>query len=724
MGRKKRAYLSDDSSSANSEEDEYEERELQGDEAAERDLFEDPYQQRKRRRLDKRSKDDAVYGVFGEDDDEGPVYRRAGLKKKARTPVFQKSTASVSKREEDAMEEDSEESEEESSDDSSKSGNEGTNDGDGVDNEQDGNAMEDLVNDVDDDQDDQPQRGGLGSSRSGIGHSRAGIGVSFAPARSSLPSEKSNDDREEAPFLSRGGIGSRGSIGSRPSFAPASSGNETHQPTEERRSPSPPARVGLGSRPAFSSTQSAPAAPVSQTVTSELPSAFRARAHRAFVRDDQPSTPTPAPVDLSYEERSHFSKISGTYGARIMAKMGWKAGTGLGVEGQGIVTPVQSKLRPKGNVGIAYGGFKERTEQAKAEDRRKGIKVSDDEEDKPKKRKGAKGKGDDGPERSEAWKKKSKPKKTVVEHRTYEEIMKEAGLDAPTTHQAGVGPIIDATGATLREVSSITALASWTPTTDTTRLPEIRHNLRVMVDTTQRDLNGLALEGKRLEEKKRRGLVEEARLSKKVKEEAELIRRLGEVKIVVDEIATAAREAQQSARGNLSSDYDVISTDAVAKPTSLQALSPFVEHFIRDFHSEYEIYRLDEVVVASMAPLFRLELVEWNPLLQPRRWTDILAKWSEALKMSSRRREEDSSMAVVSLFGIPPAKAVSMPIPDSLQAMTPWEALLWHAWLPKYIAQWQTGGHPRKDQRDPPSIRLSFLGYLMSDCEWRITLDT
>ena len=144
---------------------------------------------------------------------------------------------------------------------------------------------------------------------------------------------------------------------------------------------------------------------------------------------------------------------------------------------------MESKLRPKGAVGIAYGGFKERTKQAIAEDRRKGKKVSDDEDGDRPRRRGKHGDREDGgnQDKSEAWKKKSKPKKVTVEHKSYEEIVREAGLDTPAVHQAGVGPIIDATGATPREVSSISAV-SWTPSTDTMRIPEIRHNLRLMVD--------------------------------------------------------------------------------------------------------------------------------------------------------------------------------------------------------------------------------------------------
>lgn len=84
MTRRKRAVFSDDSSSANSEDDAYEEFEV-GDKDAqdERELYEDPYRQRKRRRLGQRAKDDATYGVFGEDDD-SLLYKRAATTRKAR----------------------------------------------------------------------------------------------------------------------------------------------------------------------------------------------------------------------------------------------------------------------------------------------------------------------------------------------------------------------------------------------------------------------------------------------------------------------------------------------------------------------------------------------------------------------------------------------------------------------------------------------------------------
>lgn len=76
---------------------------------------------------------------------------------------------------------------------------------------------------------------------------------------------------------------------------------------------------------------------------------------------------------------------------------------------------------------------------------RRGEHVSDEEEVKPARRK-AKAKEREAREVREQWKKPPK-KKTVVQHRTYEEIMEAAGQEGAAA--SGVGIIIDATGATV-----------------------------------------------------------------------------------------------------------------------------------------------------------------------------------------------------------------------------------------------------------------------------------
>ena len=207
----------------------------------------------------------------------------------------------------------------------------------------------------------------------------------------------------------------------------------------------------------------------------------------------------------------------------------------------------------------------------------------------------------------------------MVEHKTYEEIVQAAGLEPSNIAAAGVGPIIDATGATLREVSSlaeVSNMASWTPSTDPTRIPEVRHNVRLIVEMAASDVRGLAKEGKALQERKKYIAVEDTRLRKRITDEAALIERLQRVHLAVDELAAVTKQMRSG--GN----------DALAK------LSPSIEKLVREFSGEYERYGIDEVVVAAFAPAFKATLESWRPLKEPNEMTGILKTWQPALRMS------------------------------------------------------------------------------------------
>ena len=298
---------------------------------------------------------------------------------------------------------------------SESSGDSAEDEDDQVDAEADGadSADEDGDNDDDEEQDTEPSR---------------------------VPSPRVRDDVDEEEQKPRfGGLG-LGASSSRPpttfsGFTKSGIGASRPAAVSIPPTPSPPAH----------SPTPAPPASVDTSVPNNLPSAFgvSARPQRAFVRNGASPTPPPSKPNLSVQESAHFRKIGGSLGARMLAKMGWEAGTGLGSEGQGIVVPVESKLRPK-NMGIAFRGFGERTEQSKAEARRRGEVVSDD-EDEGQKKKGAKGKEKED-KRSDAWKKPKKIK-TKIEHKTYEQIVAEVGEDA--AGPSGLGVIIDATGATV-----------------------------------------------------------------------------------------------------------------------------------------------------------------------------------------------------------------------------------------------------------------------------------
>ncbi|KAH7927332.1 TFP11-domain-containing protein [Leucogyrophana mollusca] len=423
-------------------------------------------------------------------------------------------------------------------------------------------------------------------------------------------------------------------------------------------------KAGIGSAPPLASP--APTKPPPP----DLPSAFRTQ--RSFVRGASPSASKPA-TPLPAHEQAHFSKIGGTIGAQMLAKMGWQAGTGLGATGEGIVIPIESKLRPK-NMGIAFKGYKEKTEQSKLEARRRGEVVSEDEEEiRPGRRKKDK---EQQEKRSEVWKKQKKVK-TKIEHKTYEQIVAEAGQEPSAPN---LGQIIDATGRTPREVASLAdiSMSSWTSSTDPTRIPEVRHNIRLIAQACKTDLDELAREAKALEERKKFIAQEDARLRKKVADEAELIARLQQVTLAVDEISSQAKE--------LASVYEA----------SLDAFSPLFSRLLLQFPAEFERYRLDEIVVAAIAPIVRRTVAQWNPLHDPFGLVTTFRTWKQALKINT---PSSAPQTQVDVYG---TRTVAPPAPVE-QPMTPFESLLWNVWLPRVRTVLNNDWAPADPQ---PAVRL------------------
>lgn len=62
---------------------------------------------------------------------------------------------------------------------------------------------------------------------------------------------------------------------------------------------------------------------------------------------------------------------------------------------------------------------------------------------------------------------------------------------------------------------------SWAPSNDPNRIPEVRHNIRLIADEAKADLDALAREARLLEHQKKQNLNEDTRLRKQVEVEAE-----------------------------------------------------------------------------------------------------------------------------------------------------------------------------------------------------------
>lgn len=159
---------------------------------------------------------------------------------------------------------------------------------------------------------------------------------------------------------------------------------------------------------------------------------------------------------------------SSSFGLKLLKKMGWKEGSGLGKEGEGIVNPIEVNLRPKG---IGLGFIDEPDAQESAEklfkqkkDSRKDLSDSED---------------DDNPfERR--WKKNpiKRDHHKIIEH--YETVQ----ADLPTR-------IIDMTG---REAIEIDSLAGYRNnlsslhTDNDCRFPDILLSLRQKISEKETDI--------------------------------------------------------------------------------------------------------------------------------------------------------------------------------------------------------------------------------------------
>lgn len=71
--------------------------------------------------------------------------------------------------------------------------------------------------------------------------------------------------------------------------------------------------------------------------------------------------------------------------------------------------------------------------------------------------------------------------------------------------------------ASLAEIS----LNVWSPSNDPTRIPEVRHNVRLIAEACKGDLDGLAREAKILQERNKFVIQEDIRLRNKVDDEAQ-----------------------------------------------------------------------------------------------------------------------------------------------------------------------------------------------------------
>ncbi|KAJ1924374.1 hypothetical protein IWQ60_005254 [Tieghemiomyces parasiticus] len=427
--------------------------------------------------------------------------------------------------------------------------------------------------------------------------------------------------------------------------------------------------------------------------------------------------PTPAQTSSHkaparvHRDFGKFSQQNRGIAIKMMEKMGYKMGEGLGSRGQGIVNPIEVKARPE-KMGLAYKGRSERTAQS----------IQDEHKRKRAERRAAAGRdGDETGSDSSTSSTSVRPKassgtkparrKPKVVFQSVDEVIQrvEARLQGQSvTSEPAAAPalakpatILDMTGPEVRE-RDLGSLRSATPRAAGPDIgitgPSVEEDIRLIIDLCLADMSSQDQE-RRIQQHRLKALAQE---------------RTGiEDSLITTETEIDALETMIQA---------TISCEALARqvtqvpPEERQAMFGKLVDAVVDLHDRYASrwrdFDLEGFVTGVLAGPLATVLADWSPLAEPQFLQSALRRIRMAMTTHDYLyppNTADPASAASSGDG-PPAEwrhrlgtlsDHQFPSPgwsadeaqqrllilDSLRKkdtrMTPYEALMYQSWLPR-----------------------------------------
>lgn len=283
-----------------------------------------------------------------------------------------------------------------------------------------------------------------------------------------------------------------------------------------------------------------------------------------------------------------FEKHTKGIGSKIMEKMGYKGG-GLGRNRQGLVAPIETKLRPK-TMGMGFNDYKEANSIAQKSEEKALPHATQP------------------PElhlKEKSWSKQARAKKMV--YRTVEELLakkQEQSLEV-------VQKVFDMRGPQVRVLTNLENLnAEEKARENDIPMPELQHNIRLIVDLVEVDVQKVDWDLRNEREtvftlqKEKEKLKLDASFQKKQLDNMEHISN------VLEQLE------EQSSMGTM----------------TLDSLAKLFLDLQRLYVEEYKLCNLSSIACAYAVPMFIRVFQGWDPLQNPTHGRELVSQWKNLLE--------------------------------------------------------------------------------------------